>query len=46
MARIALVAPMARSMNRSTPGHGGHRMPATERYRLPADQRMPAPGGV
>jgi len=26
--------------------HGGHRMPATERYRLPADQRMPAPGGI
>jgi hypothetical protein len=21
-------------------------MPATERYRLPADQRMPAPGGI
>ena len=23
-----------------------HRMPATERYRHPTDQRMPAPGGV
>jgi hypothetical protein len=45
MALTALVAPIARSTNRSTPGHGGHRMPATQRYRLPADQRMPAPGG-
>jgi hypothetical protein len=33
MALIALFAPMARSTNRSTPFHGDHRMPATERYR-------------
>src|SRR5262249_29679924 len=33
---IALIAPLARvarSTNRSTPYHGDHRMPATERYR-------------
>ena len=38
MALIALFAPMARSTNRSTPDHDGHPMPATERYRLPADR--------
>jgi hypothetical protein len=35
---IALIAPLARltrSTNRSTPDHGDHRMPATERYRRP-----------
>jgi len=34
--QIALIAPlarMARSTNRSTPCHGHHRMPVTERYR-------------
>ena len=46
MALIAPFARMTRSTNRSTPGHGDHRMPATERYRLPADQGVPAPGGV
>src|SRR5467141_1402877 len=33
---VALIAPFARaarSTNRSTPDHGDHRMPATERYR-------------
>jgi hypothetical protein len=45
MALIALFAQMGRSTNRSTPHHGGHRMPATERYRRPADRRVPAPGG-
>ena len=33
---VALIAPfarMTRSMNRSTPDHGDHWMPATERYR-------------
>src|ERR1700693_2045124 len=46
---IALIAPFARvtrSTNRSTPYHGDHRMPATERYCRPADQRMPTPGGI
>ena len=33
MALIAPFARMTRSTNRSTPYHGGHRMPATERYR-------------
>jgi hypothetical protein len=46
MALIALFAQMARSTNRSTLYHGDHRMPATERYRRPADQRVPAPGGI
>jgi hypothetical protein len=46
MALIALFAPMARSTNRSTPHHGNHRMPATERYRRPADQRVPVPDGI
>jgi hypothetical protein len=46
MALIALFAPMARSTNRSTPDHGDHRMPVTERYCHPADQRVPALGGV
>ena len=46
MALIAQLAQMARSTNRSTPHHGNHRMPATERYRPPADQGMPAPGGM
>jgi hypothetical protein len=35
---VALIAPfarMTRSMNRSTPDHRDHRMPATERYRRP-----------
>jgi hypothetical protein len=46
---MALIAPFARvvrSTNRSTPRHGDHRMPATERYRRPADQRVPAPDGI
>jgi hypothetical protein len=46
---MALIAPFARvtwSTNRSTPYHGDHRMPATERYRRSADHRMPAPGGI
>jgi hypothetical protein len=43
---IAPVAPMARSTNRSTPHHGDHRMPATERYRRPEDQRVPVPDGI
>jgi hypothetical protein len=30
---IAPFAPMVRSTDRSTPDHGDHRMPATERYR-------------
>ena len=46
MALIAPFARMARSTNRSTPYHGDHRMPVTERYRRPADQRVPAPGGI
>ena len=46
MALIAWFAPMARSTNRSTPHQGDHRMPATERYRRPADQRVPAPDGI
>ena len=33
MALIALIAPMARSTNRSTPYHDDRRMRATERYR-------------
>jgi hypothetical protein len=33
MALIAPFAQVARSTNRSTPHHGDHRMPATERYR-------------
>jgi hypothetical protein len=33
MALIALFDPIARSTNRSTPDHGDHRMPATERQR-------------
>ena len=37
---------MARSTNRSTPHHGDHRMPATERYRRPADQRVRVPDGI
>ncbi len=45
MALIAQFARVARSTNRSTPYHDDHRMPATERYRRPADQRMPTPGG-
>src|SRR5436309_7648192 len=43
---IALIAPfaqMTRSTNRSTPGHGDHRMPVTERYRPRVDTR--ATGG-
>jgi len=32
---IAPFAPMARSTDRSTPDHGDHQMPATERYRRP-----------
>jgi hypothetical protein len=38
---VTLIAPYARvspSTNRSTPYRGDHRMPATERYRRPADQ--------
>jgi hypothetical protein len=46
MALIARFARVARSTNRSTPHHSDHRMPATERYRRPADQRAPAAGGV
>ena len=45
----ALIAPfarMTRSTNWSTPDHGDHRMPVTERYCHPADQRVPAPGDV
>jgi hypothetical protein len=42
MALVAPVAPMARSTNRSTPHHGDHRMPTTERYRC----RHPAPTGT
>ena len=45
MPPIALIAPLARvarSTNRSTPYHGDHRIPDTERYRGPADQRVPA----
>jgi hypothetical protein len=41
MAVIALFAPLALSTNRSTPRHGDHRMPATERYRRP---RLDLPG--
>jgi hypothetical protein len=46
---MPLIAPSAhvtRSTNRSTPGHGDYRMPATERYHRPADQRVPAPGAA
>ena len=46
MAPIAPFARVARSTNRSTPYHGDHWMPATERYRRSADQRVPAPGGI
>src|SRR5438552_3502905 len=45
MALIALFAPMARSTNRPTPHHGGHRMPAIERYRRQRDL-MPWAGRV
>ena len=44
VALVTLIAPfarMTRSTNRSTPYHGGHRMPATERYRRPASRRVP-----
>ena len=46
---MALIAPFARvtrSTNRSTPRQSAHRKAATERYRRPADQRVPAPGGI
>jgi hypothetical protein len=46
---ITLIAPIAqvtRSTNRSTPHHGDHRIPATERYRFPADQRVSASCGI
>ena len=46
MPLIAPFAQVARSTNRSTPGHGDHRMSATERYRRSADQRVPAPDGI
>ena len=46
MALIAPFAQLTRSTNRSTAYHGKHRIPVTERYRRPADQRMPAPGGI
>ena len=46
MALIAPFARMTRSTNRSTPDHGDRRMPVTERYCNPADQRVPAPGGI
>ena len=46
MTLIAPFAPMARSTNRSTPHHGDQRMPATERHRRPADQRVPVPDGI
>ena len=39
MALIAPFARAARSTNRSTPYHGDHRMPATERYRRPVGAR-------
>jgi hypothetical protein len=39
MALIAPFARAARSANRSTPYHGDHRMPATERYRRPVGAR-------
>jgi hypothetical protein len=42
---MALIALFARA-TRSTLYHGDYRMPATERYRRPADQRVPAPGGI
>ena len=38
---MALIAPFTR-VARSTAYHGDYRMPATERYRRPADQRVPA----
>jgi len=46
---IALIAPIARvarSTNRYTPHRSDHRMPTTERYLRPADQRVPAPVGT
>jgi len=46
MALIARFAQMARSTNRSTPHHDDDRIPATERYRCSADQRVPASCGI
>jgi hypothetical protein len=46
MTLIAPFARVARSTNWSTPYHRDHRMPTTERYRRPADQRVPAPDGI
>ena len=46
MTLIAQLARIARSTNRSMPYHGDHRMSATERYRRPAYQRMPALDGI
>jgi hypothetical protein len=47
LARVrAPLAQVPRSTNRSTPRHGDHRIPATERYRRPADRRATAPGGL
>ncbi len=46
---MALIAPFCGDGSVHEPvhaDHGDHRMPATERYRLPADQRMSAPGGI
>ena len=46
---MALIAPLARaprSTNWSTPYHGDHRLPSTERYRRPADQRTPPRDGI
>jgi len=45
MTLIASFARVARSTNRSTPYHGDHRRPATERYHRPADQHVPVPDG-
>ena len=46
MALIALFAPMVRSTNRSTPDHGDHRMSSQNVTATPADQLVPAPGGM
>jgi hypothetical protein len=49
VAPVALIAPfarMTRSTNRSTLYHSDHRMPATERDRRPAGQRVPTPAAM
>ncbi len=46
MALIAPFARVSRSTNRSTPDHDDHRSQLQNVTARPADQRVPAPGGV